>query len=130
MTQVPEGTEKIIFKEESYEIVGAAIRVWKTLGYGFLEKVYENALVIELRKRDFRVEQQEPVKVLYEDQLVGDYVADIVVNDAILLEIKSAQFIADEHVAQTLNYLKATGIRLGIILNFGPEQLEHKRLVM
>ena len=127
---MPEGTEKIIFKEESYEIVGAAIRVWKTLGYGFLEKVYENALVIELRKRDFRVEQQEPVKVLYEDQLVGDYVADIVVNDAILLEIKSAQFIADEHVAQTLNYLKATGIRLGIILNFGPEQLEHKRLVM
>ena len=85
MTQVPEGTEKIIFKEESYEIVGAAIRVWKTLGYGFLEKVYENALVIELRKRDFRVEQQEPVKVLYEDQIVGDYVADIVVNDAILL---------------------------------------------
>ena len=130
MTQVPEGTEKIIFKEESYEIVGAAIRVWKTLGYGFLEKVYENALVIELRKRDFRVEQQEPVKVRYEDQIVGDYVADIVVNDAILLQIKSAQLIADEHVAQTLNYLKATGIRLGIILNFGPEQMEHKRLVM
>jgi GxxExxY protein len=110
--------------------VGAAIRVWKTLGYGFLEKVYENALVIELRKRDFRVEQQKPVKAHYEGQIVGDYVADIVVNDAILLEIKSAQFIADEHVAQTLNYLKATGIRLGIILNFGPEQLEHKRLVM
>jgi GxxExxY protein len=130
MTQVPEGTEKIIFKDESYEIVGAAIRVWKTLGYGFLEKVYENALVIELRKRDSRVEQQKPVKVHYEGQIVGDYVADIVVNDAILLEIKSAQFIADEHVAQTLNYLKATGIRLGIILNFGPEQLEHKRLVM
>ena len=125
-----EGTEKIIFKDESYEIVGAAIRVWKTLGYGFLEKVYENALVIELRKRDFRVEQQKPVKVRYEDQIVGDYVADIVVNDAILLEMKSAQLIADEHVAQTLNYLKATGIRLGIILNFGPERMEHKRLVM
>jgi len=130
MTQVSEGTEKIIFKDESYEIVGAAIRVWKTLGYGFLEKVYENALVIELRKRDFRVEQQKPVKVRYEDQIVGDYVADIVVNDAILLEMKSAQLIADEHVAQTLNYLKATGIRLGIILNFGPERMEHKRLVM
>jgi len=127
---VSEGTEKIIFKDESYEIVGAAIRVWKTLGYGFLEKVYENALVIELRKRDFRVEQQKPVKVRYEDQIVGDYVADIVVNDAILLEMKSAQLIADEHVAQTLNYLKATGIRLGIILNFGPERMEHKRLVM
>lgn len=127
---MPEETQKILFKEESYEIVGAAIRVWKTLGYGFLEKVYENALVIELRKHDFRVQQQTPVKVHYEGQIVGDYVADIVVNDAILLEIKSAQLIADEHVAQTLNYLKATGIRLGIILNFGPERLDHKRLVM
>jgi len=122
--------ENIIFKEESYEIVGAAIEVWKTLGYGFLEKVYENALAIELRERNCRVEQQKPVKVYYHGHVVGDYVADIVVNDTILLELKSAETIADEHIAQTLNYLKATGIRLAIILNFGPDKLEHKRLVM
>ncbi len=122
--------EKILFKEESYEIVGAAIEVWKTLGYGFLEKVYENALAIELRERNCRVEQQKPVKVYYHGQVVGDYVADIVVNDTILLELKSAEAIADEHIAQTLNYLKATGMRLAIILNFGPDKLEHKRLVM
>lgn len=122
--------EKIVFKEESYEIVGAAIRVWKSLGHGFLEKVYENALAIELRNRECRVEQQKPIKVYYEGHVVGDYLADIVVNDSILLEIKCAKAIADKHVAQTLNYLKATGIRLGVILNFGPEGLEHKRLVM
>jgi GxxExxY protein len=120
----------ILYKEQSYEIVGAAIQAWKTLGYGFLEKVYENALAIELRKRNCRVEQQKPVEVYYDGHVVGDYVADIVVNDTILLELKSAEAIADEHIAQTLNYLKATGIRLAIILNFGPEKLEHKRLVM
>jgi GxxExxY protein len=120
----------ILYKEESYEIVGAAIQAWKTLGYGFLEKVYENALAIELRKRNCRVEQQKPVEVYYDGHVVGDYVADIVVNDTILLELKSAETIADEHIAQTLNYLKATGIRLAIILNFGPDRLEHKRLVM
>jgi GxxExxY protein len=120
----------ILYKEESYEIVGAAIQAWKTLGYGFLEKVYENALAIELRKRNCRVEQQKPVEVYYDGHVVGDYVADIVVNDTILLELKSAETIADEHIAQTLNYLKATGIRLAIILNFGPHRLEHKRLVM
>jgi GxxExxY protein len=121
--------EKIIFKEDSYEIVGAAIQVWKTLGYGFLEKVYENALAIELRKRNCRVEQQKPVKVYYDGHVVGNYVADIVVNDTILLELKCGEAIGDEHIAQTLHYLKATNMRLGIILNFGPDKLEHKRLV-
>lgn len=120
----------LIFKEEYYEIVGAAMRVWNTLGHGFLEKVYENALSIELRKQDFLVEQQKLIKVHYDGKIVGDYFADIVVNEAIILELKAAEAIAEEHIAQMLNYLKATGIGLGILLNFGPKGLEHKRLVI
>ena len=120
---------KLIFKEEYYQIVNLAINVWKTLGYGFLEKVYENALYIELRESNFQVEQQKTIKVYYNNKIVGDYCADLLVNNKILLEIKTCKVIAKEHIAQVLNYLKATGIRLGIILNFGPEKLEHKRLV-
>lgn len=121
---------ELLFKEEYYEIVSAAIQVWKTLGYGFLEKVYENALLIELRKRGFSVQQQKPINVSYEGKLVGEFYADIVVNDQIILELKAAQAIAKEHAAQILNYLKATEIRLGILLNFGPKGLEHKRYVV
>ena len=120
---------EILFKDESFEIVGAAIQVWKTLGFGFLEKVYENALFLELKKKGFQVEQQRAIKVSYGGEVVGDYVADIVVNDSILLEIKTGKAIANEHIAQTLNYLKATEVKLGIILNFGPGNMEYKRLV-
>jgi GxxExxY protein len=122
-------SEQIMFKVESYEIVGAAIEVWKKLGYGFLEKVYENAMAIELEKQAIPFEQQKPIKVFYEGQIVGDYIADLIVGGKILLELKSAQAISDAFLAQTLNYLKATGIRLGIILNFGPDKMESKRVV-
>ena len=122
--------EDIIFKNEYYEIVGAAIQVWKTLGYGFLEKVYENALAIELAKRGYRAEKQKPIAVFYEGQQVGDYYADLVVNDQIIVELKTAQEFANEHTAQILNYLKATGLHLGVLLNFGPKSLEHRRYVM
>ncbi|HVN80669.1 MAG TPA: GxxExxY protein [Terriglobia bacterium] len=122
-------SEQIMFKGESYEIVGAAIEVWKKLGYGFLEKVYENSMAIELEKRAIPFEQQKPIKVFYEGRIVGDYIADIIVGGKILLELKSAQAINDAFLAQTLNYLKATGIRLGIILNFGPDKMESKRVV-
>ena len=120
---------EIVHKEVSYEIVGAAIDVWKALGYGFLEKVYENALVIELRLRGLEAERQKPIKVLYRDNIVGKYFADVLVNGNIILEIKTAETISTVYIAQTLNYLKATNHRLGIILNFGPHQMEHKRLV-
>ncbi len=119
----------LLFKDECYRIVGAAIRVRKTLGYGFLEKVYENALGIELLAEGFRVEQQKPVRVFYNGTMVGDYVADVIVNGEILLELKSAKSLTDEHQAQVLNYLAATGMRLAILLNFGPTGLDHKRLV-
>jgi len=124
------GSSEILFRELSYEIVGAAIQVWKALGYGFLEKVYENALAIELRKRDVSFEQQCPTKVYYDGTIVGDYVADILIDGKIILELKSAKTIDDAHVAQTLNYLKATRMRLGLILNFGPDKVESKRVVL
>ena len=120
----------ILYREESYQIVAAAIQVWKTLGYGFLEKVYENALAFELRKRSTGVELQKPLKVQYEGCNVGDYVADMVVDGKIIVELKSAKAIDSAHVAQTLNYLKATGLRLGLILNFSPKELQFKRVVL
>lgn len=124
------GEKEIRFKQESYEIVAAAIHVWKTLAYGFLEKVYENALAIEFRNRGIVFEQQKPIKVAYDGHIVGDYAADIVVDDKIVIELKTAKMIDETHLAQTLNYLKATGIRLGLILNFGPKKMECKRVVL
>ncbi len=122
--------EKILYKDLSYEIVSAAIEVWKTLGYGFLEKVYENALMIELHQRKISCEQQHSIRVRYKGENVGDYIGDIVVNGEIILELKSAKTIDDAHIVQTLNYLKATSLRLGLILNFGPYKLEFKRVVL
>jgi GxxExxY protein len=121
---------EISFRQEAYDIVGAGMRVWNTLGYGFLEKVYENSLVVELRLAGFDVKQQHPIRVVYREHVVGDYIADILVNDTILIELKTCKRIEDVHIAQTLNYLKATGLPLGIILDFAPNRLESKRLVV
>jgi GxxExxY protein len=120
----------LIYKSEYYEIVNAAIEVRRVLGHGFLEKVYENALAIELRERGFQVETQHPISVAYRERPVGDCYADLLVNGEIICELKCAKAITDEHIAQTLNYLKATGKRLAIILNFHRGGVEHKRLVM
>jgi GxxExxY protein len=102
------------------EIINAFYQVYNTLGYGFLEKVYENALVYELRKRGYEVLQQMPVKVFYDEVVVGEYYADLVINDVVILELKSVETINDAHSAQLINYLKATGMEVGLILNFGP----------
>jgi GxxExxY protein len=102
------------------EIINAFYKVYNTLGYGFLEKVYENALSLELQKRGLKVTQQAPVTVFYDGEPVGHYVADIVINDLVILEIKSAETIVKAHEAQLLNYLRATNIEVGLVLNFGP----------
>jgi GxxExxY protein len=120
--------EEILYKDLSYEIVNAAIPVWKNLGCGFLGKVYENALMIELHKRNLHCEQQKPIKVHYEQYVIGEYVAGILVEGKILLELIAAKAIDDAHIAQIINYLKATHLRLGMILNFGPEKMEFKRI--
>jgi GxxExxY protein len=109
-------------KEElTGKIIGAFYTVYNTLGPGFLEKVYENALALELRNQGLRAEQQKRVQVFYDKQLVGDYFADIIVEDVIVLELKAAETIAPEHEAQLINYLKGTEIEVGLLLNFGPK---------
>ena len=110
------------------KILGAFFQVYKELGYGFSEKVYENALVLLLSEDDLKVEQQKPITVYYHGQVVGEYIADVLVNDLVLLELKSAKNIVEQHVAQLLNYLKSTEIEVGLLLNFGP-QAEFKRKV-
>jgi GxxExxY protein len=101
------------------DIINAFYQVYNTLGYGFLERVYENALAHELRKRGYEVVQQASITVFYEDVVVGEYYADLLVNSIIVIELKAVTEIAPEHEAQLINYLKASKIDVGLILNFG-----------
>ena len=110
------------------KVIGAFFKVYNTLGYGFTEKVYENALAIELRRAGLKVVKQQEIVVYYEGEAVGDYRTDIVVNDVVIVELKAVRELADEHEAQLLNYLKATTIEVGLLLNFGVKA-EHKRKV-
>ena len=110
--------------------MGAAFDVSNTLGCGFLEKVYENALVVALKKAGLKISQQVPVRVIYEGETVGDYVADLVVDGTILVEIKATVEHHDVYVAQVLNYLRATRLPVGLLLNFGRPKLTHRRLVL
>ena len=109
-------------------VIGAFFKVYNTLGYGFSEKVYERALAIELRKAGLQVESQKSIMVYYESDIVGEYVADMLINQAVILELKAVRQLAEEHEAQLLNYLKATSIEVGLLLNFGVKA-EHKRKV-
>ena len=111
-------------------IIGCAIKVSNGLGIGFLEKVYENALVHELRKLGLSVEQQKAMVVTYDGVVVGDYLADIVVESRVVVELKVASEITTIHEAQLMNYLRASGVRIGLILNFGEPRLGIRRRVM
>ena len=108
-------------------IIKAFYTVYNSLGYGFLEKVYENALAIELRALGLKVEQQARITVYYAGQVVGEYFADLLINETVIVELKASRAIAPEHEAQLLNYLKATSYEVGLLLNFGPEpQIKRK----
>lgn len=96
-------------------------KVYHKLGYGFLEKVYENAMAIELRRAGLKVEQQATIDVYYEGEIVGEYFADLLVNDAVIVELKAARNVSNENEAQLLNYLRATPYEVGLLLNFGPK---------
>ncbi len=109
------------------KIISSFFKVYNTLGYGFLEKVYENALVIELKRAELNVLQQQNIKVYYENQVVGNYFADIIA-DQVILEIKSAEGLREENKAQLINYLKATDKEVGLLLNFGRTP-EFKRVI-
>ena len=101
------------------KIIAGAFKVHNVLGSGFLEKVYENALLYELQRMGLRVRQQEPVKVYYEECLVGDFLADLLVEDEVLVELKAGRGLAKEHEMQLVNYLKATKLEVGLLINFG-----------
>ena len=105
--------------ELTEKIINIFYRVYNKLGYGFLEKVYENAMMIELKKEGILAIAQVPIKVLYDNEIIGEYYADILVDDKVIVEIKAARQLAEEHEAQLLNYLKATEIEVGLLLNFG-----------
>ena len=111
-------------------IINCAYRVSNTLGSGFLEKVYENALAIELRQNGLRVEQQYSIKVLYNNNPVGDFVADLLVEDRVIVEIKAAKTLDEVHSAQCMNYLKATGLKVCLLVNFGRPRVDVKRIVL
>ena len=115
-------------KELTAKIIECAYKVHNTLGFGFLEAVYQNALLIELIKADLQAEKEKKIQVYYDTQLVGDYMADIIVEDKVILELKSVKELHPAHEAQLTNYLKATGIEVGLLINFG-ERVEIKRKV-
>lgn len=115
-------------RELTAKIIDCAYKVHRELGFGFLESVYQNALVIELTKADLKVEQEKKVPVSYDGQVIGDFTADVVVEDKVILELKSVKDIHPAHEAQLINYLKATGIEVGLLINFG-ETVEIKRKV-
>lgn len=110
------------------KIIGAVYKVYNTLGYGFLEKVYENALVVELNKAGLDVKQQESITVYYEGKVVGDYVSDIIIEDKVIVEVKAIKKLDKVHEAQLINYLKATNKEVGLLINFGKE-IEFKRRI-
>ena len=109
-------------------VIGAAITVANTLGCGFLEKVYENALTIELKCNGFQVEQQRPLEVRYRGEIVGLYTADLIVNAAVVVELKAVRALEPIHRAQCMNYLRASGIATGLVLNFGLPRLDVQRV--
>ncbi len=119
-----------LFKQETYQIIGCAMEVHKELGYGFLEAIYQEALEIEFLNQKIPYEREAPLPVYYKDiQLEKQYYADFICFDKIIVELKSVQELNKVHLKQILNYLKATESRLGLILNFGKESLEYKRII-
>ena len=116
-------------QELTSQIIKCAYAVHQNLGFGFLENVYQNALMIELLKSGLRAEKEKRIQIHYDGQVVGDYIADIVVEEKIILELKSTKEINPAHEAQLVNYLKATGMEIGLLINFG-EQLRIKRKIL
>jgi len=109
------------YEEFTEKIIKIFYRVYNKLGYGFLEKVYENAMMIEFKKDGVQAVAQFAIKVLYEGEVIGEYYADVMVENKVIVEIKATKSLGMEHEAQLLNYLKATNVEVGLLLNFGPK---------
>lgn len=117
------------YRELTEKIIGCAYRVYNRMGFGFLESVYEKCMLIELKKAGLNPDSQKSIKVYYDDEIVGDFVADIIVDDTIILELKSVRRVVRAHEVQLVNYLVATGKPIGLLLNFSERKIEVKRKV-
>ena len=115
------------YEEITHKIIGAAYQVFNQLGFGFLESVYQKAMIIELAKHKLKVESEKPLQVFYDDQIVGDFSADLFVENAIIVELKSLQNLAKSHEVQLVNYLNGLNKEIGLLINFGPSGVEVKR---
>jgi GxxExxY protein len=120
----------LLHEEITEKIIKAYYKVYNTLGYGFLEKVYENAMAIEIRQMGLEVKCQYPIKVYYESKIVGEYFADLIVNDIVVIELKASSSLLEEHECQLINYLKATKIELGLLMNFGKNAAYKRKVFM
>jgi len=115
------------YEEITHKIIGAAYQVYKQLGFGFLESVYHNAMLIELAKYDLKVESEKPLNVFYDDKIVGEFNADLFVEDIVVVELKSLQSLVKGHEVQLVNYLNGLKKEIGLLINFGPSGVEIKR---
>ena len=121
--------ENLKHSEITGKVIKAFYKVYNTLGYGFLEKVYENAMLIELKKMGLKCSNQLPVIVYYDDLIVGDFVADILVEELVIAELKAIEALASIHETKLVNYLKATELEVGLLLNFGPKPVFKRRIL-
>ena len=115
------------YEELTHKIIGSAYKVFNALGFGFLESVYKKAMIIELSKNNIKVEAEKPLKVYYDNQIVGDFHIDLFVDGTIVVELKSVQDLAKEHEVQLVNYLNGLNKNIGLLINFGPSGVEIKR---
>ena len=118
---------KMEYEEITHKIIGAAYQVFNQLGFGFLESVYHKAMLIELAKYDLKVESEKPLNVFYDDQVVGDFNADLFVENNVVVELKSVQSLVKGHEVQLVNYLNGLRKEIGLLINFGPSGVEVKR---
>jgi GxxExxY protein len=123
-------TNKILLKEEVFQIVGSAIQVLNSIGHGFHEKPYENALIVEFRFRQIPFKQQPSYDILYRETKVGEFIPDLIAFDVVVVDAKVIEAITDQERGQILNYLRITGLRVGVILNFKHPKLEWERIVL
>lgn len=121
---------RLVEEDLTREIIGCAMDVLNTLGYGFLEKVYENALCVELGSRNIAYRQQPRYEVVYKNTCIGEYIPDLIVADTVVVDAKTIECITDHEMGQVLNYLKITGLCIGLILNFKHAKLQWKRVVL
>lgn len=118
----------LLHKQITDDILKVFYDIYNELGYGFLEKVYQNAMYFELKNKGYKVEAQTPIKVYFKGQLIGEYYSDLLIENKVIIELKACDLLMNVHVAQLMNYLKATKIELGLLLNFG-EEPEFKRII-